>query len=87
MVEFGEVLQAITLGAVVLGALVNVNGLTAKRDAQVKAETIRDQKLDTILGKVDRIDKRQESTDCALAGHEKRITVIETTLDITPRAV
>ena len=86
MVDTGELLQAITLGAVILGAVVNTNGLLSKRDAQVKAETARDQKLDSILGKVEKIDKHQECMDTTIAGHEKRITVIETTLEISPKA-
>lgn len=73
----GDVLQAITLGAVILGVVVNVSGLMTKRDAQVTADARRDVKLDTILEKVGKIDTHQERTDKTLADHEGRIIKVE----------
>lgn len=79
----GDVLTAITLGAVILGAIVNIVGLVSKREATVAAEARREVKLDNILDRTDAIGKRQEEFNTTLKDHETRLTKVEAKADNT----
>lgn len=79
----GDVLTAITLGAVILGAIVNIVGLVSKREATVVAEARRDVKLDNILERTNSISVRQEEFNTSLQSHEIRLTKVEAKTDST----
>jgi len=68
---------AVTLGAITLGAVVNVVMLISKREFQVSMEARRDAKLDHIFEKVDYIALNQKALEDILKQHAERITVVE----------
>lgn len=70
-------ITAITLGAVILGAVVNIVGLIGKREAHAATEATREVKLDHILVKVDSIERCQVSLDKILQSHENRLVGVE----------
>lgn len=72
-----EIMSAITLGAVVIGAVVNLTSLVGKREAKAAAEARLEAKLDTIYNKVDNIEKKQNNIEYTLQQHAERITIVE----------
>lgn len=75
--EFQTIISLITLGAVIIGAVVNVSGLVGKREAKAASDARMEVKLDNIYSKVDNIEKRQTTTETLLQAHENRITKVE----------
>ena len=76
-----DILSAITLGAVILSAVVNIVGLVSKREASAAADARRDVKLDNILERTDRIGKRQDEFTTVQQEHESRLTKVEAKTD------
>lgn len=72
-----EIVSLITLGAVVLGAVVNVSGLIGKRESKAASDARLEVKLDNIYLKVDCIEKKQNNIDAVLQQHGYRITKVE----------
>ena len=70
-------MTAVTLGAVILGAVVNIVGLIGKREAHAATEATRDVKLDHIVTKIDNIERCQVSLDKILQSHENRLVGVE----------
>lgn len=58
-----ELLSAITLGAVVLSAIVQIVGLVSRHDTQVVADARRDAKLDTILEKMESMSTLEKTVN------------------------
>ena len=63
----------ITLGAVVLGALVNIFGIVAKHDSQIIADANRDAKLTAILEKIEDLG----TLESTVKGYGDRIFKVE----------
>jgi len=72
-----DFISTITLGAIMLSAIVNIAVLTGKREAQASADTRRDVKLDNILEKTNYIAARQKAIEDTLKQHIERIIVVE----------
>lgn len=70
-------MTAITLGAVILGAVVNIVGLVGKRESHAASEAKKDVKLDHIISKIDNIERCQGSFDKLIQLHENRIGLVE----------
>lgn len=64
-----NVLSAITLGAVILTAIVQIVALISKHDTQVISDARRDAKLDTILEKMEGMATLEK----AVHNHEERL--------------
>lgn len=75
--DFQIIISLVTLGAVIIGAVVNVSSLVGKREARAAADARMEVKLDNIYSKVDNIEKRQTTTETLLQAHENRITKVE----------
>ncbi|MDF2591980.1 MAG: hypothetical protein K0S75_1446 [Clostridia bacterium] len=72
-----EIVQYITLGAVIIGAIVNISGMVGKRESRAAADARMEVKLDNIYNKVDNIERRQTSFETTLQQHETRIIKVE----------
>jgi len=70
-------MSAITLGAVVIGAIVNITGLVGKRESKAAAEATLAAKLDAIYNKVDNIERKQSSMDDMMLKYGERLTAVE----------
>lgn len=68
-----EIISVVTLGAVILGSVVNVATLVNKRDAQVAADAKRDAKLDSLLERMEELSILEKD----VKEHGDRITVVE----------
>lgn len=73
------ILSIVTLTAVILGIIVNFTSLRNRRDEQVKADTVRDTKLDSILSTVNRLTADQANIETVLRKHSDRILIAEQT--------
>ena len=71
------IVSYITLGAVIIGAVVNVTGLIGKRESKAAADARMEVKLDNIYSKVESIEKKQTTIETTLNTHENRITKVE----------
>lgn len=72
-----DIVQYITLGAVVIGAIVNISGIVGKRESRAAADARLEVKLDNIYNKVESIERRQTSFEATLQQHESRIIKVE----------
>jgi len=72
-----EIVQYITLGAVIIGAIVNISGIVGKRESRAAADARVEVKLDNIYSKVESIERRQTSFETTLQQHENRIIKVE----------
>jgi hypothetical protein len=70
-------MSAVTLGAVVIGAIVNITGLVGKRESKAAAEATLAAKLDAIYNKVDNIERKQSSMDDMMLKYGERLTAVE----------
>lgn len=72
-----EIISLITLGAVLIGAIVNISSMIGKRESKAAADARVEVKLDNIYNKVDSIEKKQSSIESTLRDHGERITAVE----------
>jgi TolA-binding protein len=82
-----ELMSAITLGAVILGAIVNIVGLVSKREAQVTSEAKRDVKLDMLISQSAEVVKTQKSIERRLEEHDKQLLTLEGRVEATAGCV
>lgn len=75
--ETSSVISLITLGAVIIGAVVNVSGLIGKRESKAASDARMEVKLDNIYLKVDGMEKKVFNIDSILQQHGERITKVE----------
>lgn len=75
--DMSTIISLITLGAVIIGAVVNISGLVGKREAKAAADARIEVKLDNIYTEVRGIKEEQSGIKSTLTDHEKRITKVE----------
>jgi len=75
--ETSSVISLITLGAVILAAVVNVSSLVGKRESKAASDARMEVKLDNIYLKVDGMEKKMFNIDSILQQHGERITKVE----------
>lgn len=71
------IVSYITLGAVIIGAIVNITGLIGRRESKAAADARMEVKLDNIFSKVDSIEKKQDGIEATLTAHGERIKAVE----------
>ena len=72
-----EIISLITLGAVVIGAIVNISTIIGRSETKAVANARVEVKLDSIYSKVDSIEKKQSNIEEALQKHGDRLTKVE----------
>jgi peptidoglycan hydrolase CwlO-like protein len=75
--ETNILISAVTLGAVIIGAIVNVTSLMNKRESKAAANGRLEEKLDNIYVEVKDIRDSQKDNVKMLTDHEKRIAKTE----------
>jgi hypothetical protein len=77
MLDASTIISLITLGAVIIGAVVNVSSLVGKRELKAASDARMEVKLDNIYSKVDNIEKKQTTFEGALNSHNDRLIKVE----------
>jgi len=72
-----EAISLITLGCVVIAAIVNITSLIGKRETKAAADARLEAKLDIYLQKTEKIEARQGSIESTVHKHGERITAVE----------
>jgi outer membrane murein-binding lipoprotein Lpp len=77
LIDTSTIISLITLGAVIIGAVVNVSSLVGKRESKAASDARLEVKLDNIFTKVDSIEKKQTSIESTINAHGERIRAVE----------
>jgi hypothetical protein len=75
--NYSIIISLVTLGAVILGALVNFSNLVGKRESKAAADARVEVKLDTIYIEVKDIRDSQKDNAKTLIEHGERIKAVE----------
>jgi peptidoglycan hydrolase CwlO-like protein len=76
-VSVNEIISLITLGAVIIGAIVNISTIIGRNETKAVANARVEVKLDNIYAKVDSIEKKQNSIEETLQRQGDRIIKVE----------
>lgn len=72
-----NVIQLITLGCVIIAAIMNLTNLVSKATSKAASDARIEVKLDSIYTKVDGIEKKQDTVEKTLQLHGERLTAVE----------